>query len=168
MTLGDLNRLDPSVRAEAMAKCCGATAWVQAMTLAFPFDTVESLYSSASAVWRSLDEAAWYEAFSHHTKIGDTKALAAKFASTAEWATGEQAAVGQATSEVIERLAKGNRLYEERFGYIFIVCATGKTAEEMVALLEARLLNPYEKEIFIAMGEQEKITRIRLEKLLDA
>ncbi len=89
-----------------------------------------------------------------------------KFASTSAWAEGEQASVKQASQATLEALAAGNTEYERKFGYIFIVCATGKTADEMLALLQARMPNKPEDEILIAMGEQDKITRIRLEKLL--
>ena len=96
------------------------------------------------------------------------EALRAKFASTSTWAEGEQASVRQASQETLEALATGNEDYERKFGYIFIVCATGKSADEMLALLQARLANKPEDEILIAAGEQNKITRLRLEKLLAA
>ena len=96
------------------------------------------------------------------------EALREKFASTSTWAEGEQAAVKQASQETLEALAAGNEDYERKFGYIFIVCATGKTADEMLALLQARLPNTPADEILIAAGEQDKITRLRLEKLLAA
>jgi 2-oxo-4-hydroxy-4-carboxy-5-ureidoimidazoline decarboxylase len=108
------------------------------------------------------------EAFLHHPKIGSLDALAAKFANTAQWASGEQASVQSASKAVLQALADGNTAYEQKFGYIFIVCATGKSAEEMLALLQARLPNPPKTEIGIAMAEQMKITLIRLEKLLNA
>jgi 2-oxo-4-hydroxy-4-carboxy-5-ureidoimidazoline decarboxylase len=93
-------------------------------------------------------------------------ALKEKFASTATWAAGEQGAVQQASQDTLEALAAGNDAYERRFGYIFIVCATGKPSAEMLALLEARLPHDPSQEIHVAMSEQAKITRLRLEKLL--
>ncbi|RZK26134.1 MAG: OHCU decarboxylase, partial [Hymenobacter sp.] len=113
-----------------------------------------------------LSEADWREAFTHHPKIGDVSALREKFASTATWAAGEQGAVRQASQSTLEALAAGNEAYAQRFGYIFIVCATGKSAAEMLALLQARLPHEPAQEIKIAMSEQAKITRLRLEKLL--
>jgi 2-oxo-4-hydroxy-4-carboxy-5-ureidoimidazoline decarboxylase len=166
MTLSDLNALPPSTRAEALATCCGATAWVAALNQQFPFDSPAALYEAADRIWYNLTEADWREAFTYHPKIGDVNALKEKFASTATWAAGEQGAVRQASQDTLEALAAGNEAYEHKFGYIFIVCATGKSADEMLALLQARLPNEPQQEIRVAMGEQAKITRLRLEKLL--
>ncbi|UOQ97126.1 2-oxo-4-hydroxy-4-carboxy-5-ureidoimidazoline decarboxylase [Hymenobacter sp. 5317J-9] len=169
MTLEELNHFPKPALAEALQKCCGSTAWVENMLAAFPISDAEMLMDEANTVWNKLDEADWREAFTHHPKIGgDVEALRAKFASTSTWAEGEQAAVKQASQATLEALATGNEDYERRFGYIFIVCATGKTADEMLALLQARLPNHPEEEILIAAAEQDKITRIRLEKLLAA
>ena len=114
-----------------------------------------------------LGEPEWREAFAHHPRIGDMASLRARFASTAGWAADEQRGAAQATEETLAALARGNRVYEERFGCIFIVCATGKSAAEMLALLEARLGNDPEHEMRMAADEQMKITRLRLEKLLE-
>ena len=168
MTLSDLNTLSSTARAEALATCCGSATWVAALHQQFPFATAEALYAEADRIWYSLNEADWREAFTHHPKIGDVNALKEKFASTATWAAGEQGAVRLASQGTLEALAAGNDAYERKFGYIFIVCATGKSAEEMLALLQARLPNAPEAEIRIAMGEQAKITRLRLEKLIAA
>lgn len=166
MTLSDLNALSPTARAEALATCCGATAWVAALSQQFPFATAEVLFAEAERIWQNLTEADWREAFTHHPKIGDVNALKEKFASTATWAAGEQGAVRQASQDTLEALAAGNDAYERKFGYIFIVCATGKSAQEMLALLQVRLPNEPSREIHVAMGEQAKITHLRLEKLL--
>jgi 2-oxo-4-hydroxy-4-carboxy-5-ureidoimidazoline decarboxylase len=169
MTLQELNHLPKSALAEALQKCCGSTAWVENMAALFPVANAEALMQRATAVWNSLSEADWREAFTHHPKIGgNVEALRKKFASTSQWAEGEQASVKQASQATLETLASGNTEYEQKFGYIFIVCATGKTADEMLASLQARLLNKPKDEILIAAGEQDKITRIRLEKLLTA
>ena len=169
MTLEELNHLPKPALAEALQKCCGSAAWVENMLASFPVSDAETLMDEANTAWNKLAEADWREAFSHHPKIGgDVEALRAKFASTSTWAEGEQASVKQASQETLEALAAGNEDYERRFGYIFIVCATGKTADEMLVLLHARLPNQPENEIRIAAGEQNKITRLRLEKLLAA
>lgn len=169
MTLSELNHLAKPVLAEALQTCCGSTAWVENMRAIFPVANTETLMDEATRQWNRLQEADWREAFTHHPKIGgDVEALRAKFASTSTWAEGEQASVKQASEATLEALATGNENYERRFGYIFIVCATGKTADEMLALLQARLPNSPQDEILIAAGEQDKITRIRLEKLLAA
>ena len=169
MTLAELNHLPKPALTEALQKCCGSSVWVENMLAAFPVSDAETLMDEANTAWNSLREADWHEAFTHHPKIGgDVEALRAKFASTSTWAEGEQASVKQASQETLEALAAGNEDYERRFGYIFIVCATGKPADEMLALLQARLSNKPEDEILIAAGEQNKITRLRLEKLLAA
>ena len=166
MELQKLNNLEKPALAEALRKCCGASAWVENMVALFPVANAEVLLREAQATWYALREADWREAFTHHPKIGDVNSLKEKFASTSTWAEGEQGAVKQASQATLEALAAGNEEYEQRFGYIFIVCATGKSADEMLALLGARLPNRPEEEIVIAMSEQDKITRIRLEKLL--
>ncbi|GAA3995191.1 2-oxo-4-hydroxy-4-carboxy-5-ureidoimidazoline decarboxylase [Hymenobacter fastidiosus] len=167
MTLDELNNLPPAARAEELRKCCGARAWVAGLNEVFPVADEDTLMDQANTVWNGLAEEDWKEAFTHHPRIGgNVAALRAKFASTSAWAEGEQAGVRATSEEVLRALAEGNTRYEQQFGYIFIVFATGKTAEEMLALLEARLFNKPEAEIQLAAAEQNKITRIRLEKLL--
>ena len=168
MTLSELNGLPPTDLADALRKCCGSTAWVDAMLQIFPVADAETMLREATAIWYSLSDADWREAFTHHPKIGDINSLKEKFASTSTWAEGEQGAVKQASQQVLESLAAGNEAYEQKFGYIFIGCATGKSAEEMLALLQARLPTTPEAEIRVAMAEQDKIPRLRLEKLLAA
>jgi 2-oxo-4-hydroxy-4-carboxy-5-ureidoimidazoline decarboxylase len=166
MTLAALNSLPLPKLKEALRQCCGATAWVERMSECFPVKDTATLFNAASSIWRSCMEDDWKEAFSHHPQIGDLALLKQKFAATAQWAAGEQAAVQQASESILEELAAGNRQYLEKFGYIFIVCATGKSAGEMLHLLKERLPHTPEEEIGVAMAEQEKITKIRLEKLL--
>ena len=133
----------------------------------FPIDDMVELLDDAEDEWYKCSPEDWKEAFSHHPKIGDIDSLKKKFASTANWAMGEQSGTSTASEETIKALAKGNKEYEGKFGYIFIVCATGKSADEMLAILNSRLPNDPKKEIEIAADEQNKITRLRLEKLLD-
>jgi len=147
-------------------QCCGSTAWTDKMSDIFPIPNTETLFKYAEGVWFACDEKDWLEAFSHHPKIGDLESLQNKFTSTAHWASGEQSQVNTASINVLEALAQGNKLYEEKFGYIFIVCATGKSATEMLIILQSRLDNDPKDELNIAMREQNKITRLRLEKLL--
>jgi OHCU decarboxylase len=148
------------------------------MTAARPFDSAEAMAATADAVWWSLDRADWLEAFAAHPRIGEIGAggsggsrgsggsggLSASHESG--WATREQAGVTSAPASVRERLAAANREYDARFGYIFIVCATGKSADEMLAMLDQRLTNDPEAELRIAAEEQRKITQLRLSKLL--
>jgi 2-oxo-4-hydroxy-4-carboxy-5-ureidoimidazoline decarboxylase len=166
MTFPALNRLSKPALKEALFKCCGSTKWVEQIAILFPLKDRKQLFFLAERMWFACSEKDWREAFTHHPKIGDINSLKEKFASTGKWAEGEQSGVNHTSQQVIEALAAGNKQYEDKFGYIFIVCATGKTAEEMLALLEARLHNSPADEIKIAMTEQNKITRLRLEKLL--
>ena len=168
MTLGEVNSLSPEIATEAFTKCCGSSTWVQKMVAARPFADAEGFFAKAHACWAECSEVDGLEAFTHHPKIGGTAELEKKFASTSTWAAGEQASVREASLAVLQALADGNVAYEEKFGYIFIVCATGKSATEMLALLQERLPNSTADEIKIAMAEQMKITIIRLEKLLNA
>ena len=168
MTITELNNLPVAELKEALSRCCGATGWIARMVAVFPVKDKQQLLGEAELIWFSCAESDWREAFTHHPKIGDINSLKEKFASTSAWAEGEQSSVRQSSQQVLEALAEGNRQYEQKFGYIFIVCATGKSAGEMLALLEARLHNSPGEEIKIAMGEQNKITQLRLEKLLAA
>lgn len=166
MTLEELNRLEAHAAADALQRCCGSTQWVSQMLASRPFSAREDLFRKSEDIWWRLAESDWKEAFAHHPRIGDVEGLRLKFASTASWAEGEQAGIQSASEDVLGKLATANRIYEERFGYIFIVCATGKSAEQMLELLNARLRNRPDVELKIAAEEQAKITRIRLEKLL--
>lgn len=166
MTLAQLNALDEPRAREELARCCGARRWAARMAAGRPFPSKEALAATADSIWAALGPADWREAFARHPRIGDKEALRRKFAATASWTAGEQAAATTASETVLDALAAGNAEYERRFGHIFIVCATGKSAEEMLALLRARLANAPEAELRVAAGEQAKITRIRLEKLL--
>lgn len=167
MTLHELNILPKQQLREELTKCCGSSAWVDRMLPFFPADDLVELLEDAEEQWFLCSEKDWKEAFAHHPKIGDTATLKTKFASTADWAAGEQSGVNKASSATIEELAQSNKEYEEKFGYIFIVYASGKSAEEMLAALKNRLQNSPEVEIEIAADEQNKITKLRIEKLLE-
>jgi 2-oxo-4-hydroxy-4-carboxy-5-ureidoimidazoline decarboxylase len=166
MTLDELNAVPPEKFREALARCCGSTRWVSGMLHRRPFADKAAAISAAGAAWAETGEKDRLEAFAHHPRIGGKDALRAKFAATKAWAQGEQAAVAAADEATLDALAKGNADYEARFGFIFIVCATGKSAAEMLTLLNDRLPNDRASELSIAAGEQAKITTIRLEKLL--
>ena len=128
---------------------------------------LEKLFETAERVWFALSTADQLEAFAAHPTIGSRKAAASQKKQAADWSAGEQSGVATAESEVGEQLAAVNRLYEKKFGFIFIVCATGKSADEMLAICRARLGNTPETELKIAAEEQRKITEIRLNKLLE-
>jgi 2-oxo-4-hydroxy-4-carboxy-5-ureidoimidazoline decarboxylase len=166
MTVEGLNRLPRDAARAALERCCGASLWVERLCAARPFRDRDHLLAEAERASRGLAKEDWLEAFSHHPRIGDLDSMRRRFASTAGWASDEQRGAAAASEETLRALAEGNRAYEEKFGYIFIVCATGKSAPEMLALLESRLHNDAATELRIAAEEQSKITRLRLEKLL--
>jgi 2-oxo-4-hydroxy-4-carboxy-5-ureidoimidazoline decarboxylase len=165
MNVDALNALPPDDARATLLRCCGSRRWADAMLAHRPFASSDDLLRAADEVWAGLDRADWLEAFAAHPRIGDLEGLKKKFAATAAWSAGEQAGVAGADEEVLRELAAGNRQYEERFGHIFIVCATGKTAAEMLHLLRDRMPNSPEEELRVAAAEQAKITRLRLEKL---
>ncbi len=167
MTLHEFNILPKDQLIEELTKCCGSAAWVNKMLPYVPAEDLVELLEDAEQEWWKCKESDWMEAFSHHPRIGDTETLRKKFSSTADWAMEEQSGVKTASSKTLQALLDGNRDYENKFGYIFITCATGKTAEQILAELEIRLQNSPEVEIEIAADEQNKITILRLEKLLD-
>eukprot|EP00455_Lapot_gusevi_P032474 TRINITY_DN35413_c0_g1_i1.p1 TRINITY_DN35413_c0_g1~~TRINITY_DN35413_c0_g1_i1.p1 ORF type:complete len:200 (+),score=24.45 TRINITY_DN35413_c0_g1_i1:78-602(+) len=167
MDLAQLNSLSGAEMFENFLKCCHCREWAQKMVDSAPFQSREHLLELADLHWSGLGPDHFREAFAGHPMIGaDVSALRAKFAATADWSSNEQKSVQNASEEVLQRLAHMNQQYLQKFGFIFIVCATGKTAPEMLALLEERFPNPLETEILIAAGEQAKITKIRLNKLL--
>jgi 2-oxo-4-hydroxy-4-carboxy-5-ureidoimidazoline decarboxylase len=164
MTLDEFNAL-PSPQAESMLMdCCGAARWAAGVAARRPYVNAEALHKTADSVWWKLERADWLEAFSHHPQIGDRPASGSE--SARQWTAGEQAGARIATDDVKARLARANRAYFEKFGYIYIVCATGKTAEGMLAILNQRLQNDLASELSIAAEQQRLITRIRLDKLL--
>jgi len=151
---------------DALLRCCGSSRWAEGVIAGRPYRDARALFAAAEACWQSLGREDWLEAFRHHPRIGDREALRAKFATTRDWAAAEQSAAVAASDATLDALAEANREYEARFGHIFIVCASGKSADEMLALAQARLGNDAEAELRIAAAEQAKITRLRLEKLL--
>jgi 2-oxo-4-hydroxy-4-carboxy-5-ureidoimidazoline decarboxylase len=167
MTLHELNTLPQQQLKEELTKCCGSSAWVDRMLPFLPADDLVELLEDAEEQWFLCSEADWKEAFAQHPRIGDVESLKKKVASTTEWAAAEQSGINTASQQTLGELAEANKKYEEKFGYIFIVCATGKSADEMMTLIETRLQNSPEVEIEIAADEQNKITKLRIEKLLE-
>lgn len=166
MNLESFNQLSDVECQNALSQCCVATRWIEQMVAARPFSDADALYNTAEQIWAGLAMPDFLEAFEGHPKIGDVSSLKKKYASTKQLAAGEQSGASVASDEVLQALAAGNSEYEKRFGFIFIVCATGKSAEEMLVLLKARLDNDLTTELGIAAGEQAKITRLRLDKML--
>ena len=168
MTLATLNSLNEAQAQHAFLQCCTAMAWVNKMVMGRPYNDEQALRFAADNNWQNLREKDYLEAFEGHPKIGDVSSLRAKYANTKALASGEQSSVNQATEQVLTMLSQGNTDYEVKFGFIFIVCATGKSALEMSDLLQARLVNDKATELINAAEEQRKIFHLRLNKLLEA
>jgi OHCU decarboxylase len=164
MTLAEFNALTSAQAETTLLDCCGSMRWTKQIAAQRPFESANALYTAAEAVWQKMDREDILESFSHHPQIGQKPETGSE--SHRRWAQGEQTGARTATEDVKTRLALGNRAYFEKFGYIYIVCATGKSAEEMLALLEQRLQNDPARELPIAAEQQRQIMRLRLEKLL--
>ena len=163
----ELERLNtlPAGEAEAMLlPCCGSWSWARRMAESRPFRDLEDLLATSDRIWWSLDEKDWLEAFAAHPRIGEKTTKGS--ARSRRWSEQEQAGARGVPPEILRRLSEGNLLYQQKFGHIFIVCATGKDAAEMLTLLRERLANDPETELRAAAEEQRKITNLRLEKLL--
>ena len=160
-----LNRLSAGKLEEELVRCCASQRWVAEMVMRRPFPDKQTVLAASEQIWWSLDEGAWREAFAAHPRIGDVQSLRDKFNSTRSWANNEQSGTQASSEETLQRLADGNDEYESRFGYLFIVCATGKSGDEMLTLLQNRLKNCAADEIRVAALEQLKITQLRLQKL---
>ncbi len=162
------NHKNKTEREESLLQCCGSQTWVNKLQEGFPYESERAMLDRARRIWyQECTESDYLEAFTHHPKIGDVESLKKKFASTAHLASNEQGAVAHATEGTILKLAEKNKEYEDKNGFIFIVCATGKSASEMLDLLQYRLAHNTKEEINVAKGEQFKITVLRLRKLLD-
>lgn len=164
--LAAINELPPEEAVQTFLDCCGSRKWAEDMADERPFRTLEHLFHAAEETWFSLSTVDHLEAFSAHPNIGERKdgSEGGRFA---EWSSEEQAGAANTRDETKAALADVNRLYHEKFGFIFIVCATGKSAEEMLAIAKARIRNSVETELKIAAEEQSKITKLRLEKILE-
>ncbi len=161
--LREIDTADADTARAILSRACGASRWVDRMMQRRPFGTHAKLLFAARNEWFGLTEQDWLEAFSHHPRIGDRASLAARFPATHDLSAKEQSNVASASGDVIDELATANEAYLDRFGFIFIVCATGKSAAEMLALLRARLPNDRATELRNAAEEQAKITALRLQ-----
>ena len=164
-TLDAWNRADDTSALEAMMACCGARRWASAMVALRPVGSVIELSEAADGAWAKMTEPDWMEAFACHPCIGERKSEQA-FAKSAAWSWQEQSSVAAAATTILAKLAEGNAQYKERFGFTYIVCATGKTADEMLTILKRRLANDRSAELREAAEQQRQITQIRLGKWL--
>ena len=160
-----INTASPEAARKILIRACGSTRWVDRMMQRRPFGNDARLLFAARNEWFGLTEADWLEAFSQHPRIGDRVSLDERFPATHDLSSKEQAGMGGANAAVLAALAEANHRYFDRFGFSFIVCATGKTADEMLALLRTRLEHNAATELRIAAAEQARITRLRLERI---
>jgi OHCU decarboxylase len=156
------NQADPAAARATMLACCGATRWAQAMVAARPLTNIAALSETANRLWSAMQEADWLEAFACHPRIGERKAQAT--GQSAAWSRQEQASAVTASERILLELAEKNALYEQHFGFTYIVCATGKSAEEMLAILTRRLNSDRRTELREAAEQQRQIMQIRLGK----
>jgi OHCU decarboxylase len=166
LELASLNSLSAGQAEPEFLKCCGSKNWARQLTAARPFASLDELIVKADRIWWSLSPEDWLEAFHSHPKIGEKKAAAPTAVEAQRWSEDEQSGIRRSAQQTLDALAELNRAYEQKFGYIFIVCASGKSSEEMLAILRARLQNNAHEELRIAAAEQAKITQLRLRKLL--
>lgn len=166
MNLSELNHGDIENIIVSLLKCCGSSKWANNIILARPFSSIDNLTEFSEKVWFDLDKGDYLEAFTAHPKIGEKKPPEISI-NTEKWTSKEQSGMTTATYQIRKELEKNNLIYEKKFGYIFIVCATGKSGKEMLELLKIRIGNKPMTEIMIAAQEQNKITKLRLRKLLD-
>jgi 2-oxo-4-hydroxy-4-carboxy-5-ureidoimidazoline decarboxylase len=160
VTLEELNSLDEPAASEALTTCCGSRAWVAGMLHRRPFRSIKDIHATADSIWSTTSEQDWHEAFSHHPQIG------ARAATT--WSSQEQSGMQQASKDTAARMAELNEQYRDKFGFIFIICATGKSVSEMLNAIERRITNSRADELRNAAEEQRKIIGLRLNKLLGA
>jgi 2-oxo-4-hydroxy-4-carboxy-5-ureidoimidazoline decarboxylase len=168
-TLAAWNAAGTAAALDAMLACCGSKRWAEGMVALRPIGSVEALSEAADCVWNTMQEADWLEAFACHPRIGEREpahAAANATARSAVWARQEQSSASAASELVLAELAEGNRFYEQRFGFTYIVCATGKSAGEMLAILKRRLESSRDAELREAAEQQRQILQIRLGKWL--
>lgn len=166
MNLAEFNGLDEAKAIQALLQCCSAENWARLTVSHRPYKDLAALLLSATKNWQDMQQDDWLQAFDGHPKIGDPASLKKKYQATHQIAREEQANVQYASDQVIQDLAVANQRYLNRFGFIFIICATGKSAEEMLVSIQNRIHNTAEQELIIAAAEQHKITLLRLEKLI--
>jgi len=146
--------------------CCGSTSWAQSLAGSRPIASESALLAASDDVWHGLSPADWLEAFNAHPRIGESSAQASAGRQSQSWSRQEQGRVATADDTVKTELAEANRAYEQRFGHIFIVCAAGKSAFEILAILRLRMQNDGNTELREAAEEQRRITQLRLKKWL--
>jgi allantoicase len=165
-SLDRFNRLSRKLAVKHLLDCCGSEKWARQMADQRPFPDSAALFQSATNIWSGLPCEDWLDAFRHHPAIGAKRASAKRSPTATRWSANEQSAAQTASRDVLAALLAENAAYAQKFGYVFLICATGKTSEEILHSLRQRISNNPETELRIASEEQNKITRQRLEKLL--
>jgi allantoicase len=160
------NGLSKAQARKALLDCCGSTRWAEQMLKQRPFPDSATMLQASDAALTALQPSDWLEAFAHHPAIGAKRARKHQSATARRWSSGEQSAAQKAAPDVLAPLAAANQTYQSKFGHVFLICASGKSGEEILSALQRRLSNDPEAELRIASEEQRKITRLRLEKLL--
>ncbi len=161
LAVNNLNELPRDTAAELLRSCCGSSRWIDEMIVRRPYYSVDELLVAADEVWASTTASDWHDAFAHHPRIGE-RAVATQTAQSAAWSASEQSAVATAPVATQADIAAINREYERRFGYIYIVCAADKSAEQLLTIAKARLQNDAATELNVAAEEQRQITQLRL------
>ncbi|MEJ2176672.1 MAG: 2-oxo-4-hydroxy-4-carboxy-5-ureidoimidazoline decarboxylase [Gammaproteobacteria bacterium] len=167
MQIEEFNKLPRHQALAMLMQCCNASRWAQEMVECRPFASLSALQVSSQTIWAEMREQDFLEAFDGHPKIGDPDSLKLKYNTTKEIASSEQSGIQHASDQIIDELASYNQAYLDKFGFIFIVCATGKTANEMLTSIKRRLSNRRQQELALAANEQQKITTIRINKLFE-
>ena len=158
------NGLPHEEAAREILACCGSRTWAASMASNRPMPEEAALLAVSDEIWRGLGEADWLEAFRSHPRIGESHAEKVSPAQSSAWSAQEQQKAATADEAVKMALKWGNREYEQKFGRIFIVCATGKSASEILEILRRRLHNDDATELQLAAEEQRQIMHIRLKK----
>ncbi|SEB60698.1 2-oxo-4-hydroxy-4-carboxy-5-ureidoimidazoline decarboxylase [Terriglobus roseus] len=164
--LDEWNAMSADSAADAALPCCGSQAWARGLASRRPLSTLPELLAASDAAWWSLPAVDWQKAFETHPRIGEQHAQTAVMDTSLQWSAGEQSSAMLSDDAAKARLAEGNRAYEAKFGRIYIVCATGKSAQEMLTILERRMHNNAEDELHESAEQQRQITHIRLRKWL--
>jgi 2-oxo-4-hydroxy-4-carboxy-5-ureidoimidazoline decarboxylase len=160
-----LDEAAPGEALELLLTCCHSHAWADAMERRRPFGSADALLHAAREEWFALPPEDWLEAFHAHPRIGDRESLRERFGASGDMSAAEQSGLDAAGGDVLEALAGANRDYERKFGFIFIVCATGKNAGDLLAIVHSRMTNDRATELRVAAVEQASITALRLARL---
>jgi allantoicase len=166
--LEQINNLPAAAARKALLDCCGSITWADQIISQRPFTTDAKLFESAEKIWAQLDPKEWLRAIRQHPPIGSKRRNSKQSGTARKWSTGEQSAAQTSSPETLAVLHAANQAYHATFGYVFLICATGKSGDEILQSLRQRLANDPDRELRVAADEMRKIIRLRLEKLLSS